>query len=34
MIIGTVVGAWMSEHFSGREMYARYVLLGLSVSDS
>src|ERR1700678_669081 len=31
IIIGTVAGAWMGEHFSGREMYAGYALLGLSV---
>ena len=31
IIIGTVAGAWMGERFSGREMYAGYVLLGLSV---
>ena len=31
IIIGTVAGAWMGEHFSGREAYAGYVLLGLSV---
>jgi acyl-[acyl-carrier-protein]-phospholipid O-acyltransferase/long-chain-fatty-acid--[acyl-carrier-protein] ligase len=31
IIIGTVAGAWMGEHFSGRELYAGYVLLGLSV---
>jgi acyl-[acyl-carrier-protein]-phospholipid O-acyltransferase / long-chain-fatty-acid--[acyl-carrier-protein] ligase len=31
IIIGTVAGAWMGEHFSGHEAYAGYVLLGLSV---
>lgn len=31
IIIGTVAGAWMGEHFSGREVYAGYVLLALSV---
>ena len=31
IIIGTVAGAWMGEHFSGRQVYAGYVLLGLSV---
>lgn len=31
IIIGTVVGAWMGEHFSGHDAYAGYVLLGLSV---
>jgi len=31
IIIGTVAGAWMGESFSGHEMYAGYVLLGLSV---
>ena len=31
IIIGTVAGAWMGEHFSGHEVYAGYVLLGLSV---
>ncbi|HWE83581.1 MAG TPA: acyl-[ACP]--phospholipid O-acyltransferase [Terracidiphilus sp.] len=30
IIIGTVTGAWMGEHFSGHEVYAGYVLLGLS----
>src|ERR1700744_2052307 len=32
IIIGTVAGAWMGEHFSGQEAYAGYVLLGLSVA--
>src|SRR5580658_1163651 len=32
IIIGTVAGAWMGEHFSGHEAYAGYVLLGLSVT--
>jgi acyl-[acyl-carrier-protein]-phospholipid O-acyltransferase/long-chain-fatty-acid--[acyl-carrier-protein] ligase len=31
IIIGTVAGAWMGEHFSGHEVYAGYALLGLSV---
>jgi acyl-[acyl-carrier-protein]-phospholipid O-acyltransferase/long-chain-fatty-acid--[acyl-carrier-protein] ligase len=31
IIIGTVAGAWMGEHFSGHEVHAGYVLLGLSV---
>ena len=31
IIIGTVAGAWMGEHFGGHEVYAGYVLLGLSV---
>ena len=31
IIIGTVAGAWMGEHFSGHQVYAGYVLLGLSV---
>jgi len=31
IIIGTVAGAWMGEHFSSQEVYAGYVLLGLSV---
>lgn len=31
IITGTVAGAWMGEHFSGHEVYAGYVLLGLSV---
>ncbi len=31
IILGTVVGAWMGEHFSQNEAYAGYVLLGLSV---
>jgi acyl-[acyl-carrier-protein]-phospholipid O-acyltransferase/long-chain-fatty-acid--[acyl-carrier-protein] ligase len=31
IIIGTVAGAWMGEHFSGHEVYAGYVLLSLSV---
>ncbi len=30
IIIGTVAGAWMGEHFGGHEVYAGYVLLGLS----
>lgn len=30
IIIGTVGGAWMGENFSGHEVYAGYVLLGLS----
>lgn len=30
IIFGTVAGAWMGEHFSGHEVYAGYVLLGLS----
>ncbi|HZC42681.1 MAG TPA: acyl-[ACP]--phospholipid O-acyltransferase, partial [Acidobacteriaceae bacterium] len=30
IIIGTVAGAWMGEHFAGREVFAGYVLLGLS----
>lgn len=30
IIIGTIAGAWMGEHFAGREVYAGYVLLGLS----
>ena len=30
IITGTVAGAWMGEHFSGREAYAGYALLGLS----
>ncbi len=32
IILGTVGGAWMGEHFSGREVYAGYVLLGLAVA--
>jgi acyl-[acyl-carrier-protein]-phospholipid O-acyltransferase / long-chain-fatty-acid--[acyl-carrier-protein] ligase len=32
IIIGTVAGAWMGEHFNGHEVYAGYVLLGLSVT--
>jgi acyl-[acyl-carrier-protein]-phospholipid O-acyltransferase/long-chain-fatty-acid--[acyl-carrier-protein] ligase len=31
IIIGTVTGAWMGEHFSGHQVYSGYVLLGLSV---
>jgi acyl-[acyl-carrier-protein]-phospholipid O-acyltransferase / long-chain-fatty-acid--[acyl-carrier-protein] ligase len=31
IIVGTVAGAWMGEHFNGHEIYAGYVLLGLSV---
>ena len=31
IIVGTVAGAWMGEHFAGREVYAGYVLLGLSI---
>jgi acyl-[acyl-carrier-protein]-phospholipid O-acyltransferase/long-chain-fatty-acid--[acyl-carrier-protein] ligase len=31
IILGTVAGAWMGEHFSGHEAYAGYVLLSLSV---
>jgi acyl-[acyl-carrier-protein]-phospholipid O-acyltransferase/long-chain-fatty-acid--[acyl-carrier-protein] ligase len=31
IIMGTVAGAWMGEHFSGHQVYAGYVLLGLSV---
>ena len=31
IIFGTVAGAWMGEHFSGHEVYAGYVLLGLSM---
>ena len=31
IIVGTVAGAWMGEHFASHEMYAGYVLLGLSV---
>src|ERR1700733_8810729 len=31
IIVGTVAGAWMGEHFSGHEVYAGYVLLSLSV---
>jgi acyl-[acyl-carrier-protein]-phospholipid O-acyltransferase / long-chain-fatty-acid--[acyl-carrier-protein] ligase len=34
IIIGTVAGAWMGEHFSAREVYAGYVLLCLSVIGS
>ncbi len=30
IIFGTVAGAWMGEHFVTREVYAGYVLLGLS----
>ena len=32
IILGTVGGAWMGEHFSGREVYAGYVLLGLAAA--
>lgn len=31
IIIGTVTGATMAEHFHGREVYAGYVLLGLAL---
>ena len=31
IILGTVAGAWMGEHFSAHEVYAGYVLIGLSV---
>src|SRR5579871_6973923 len=31
IILGTVAGAWMVEHFSAHEVYAGYVLLGLSI---
>src|SRR6516225_7025553 len=31
IILGTVAGAWMGEHFSAHEVYAGYVLLGLTV---
>src|SRR5579863_3816709 len=31
IILGTVGGAWMGEHFSAHEAYAGYVLIGLSV---
>jgi len=31
IILGTVGGAWMGEHFSGQEVYAGYVLLALAV---
>src|SRR5580698_8277468 len=31
IILGTVAGGYMGEHFSGHEVYAAYVLLGLSV---
>src|SRR5437763_1302165 len=31
IILGTVGGAWIGEHFNGHEDYAGYVLLGLSV---
>jgi acyl-[acyl-carrier-protein]-phospholipid O-acyltransferase / long-chain-fatty-acid--[acyl-carrier-protein] ligase len=31
IIIGTVAGAWMGEHFHAHEIYAGYVLLSLSV---
>jgi acyl-[acyl-carrier-protein]-phospholipid O-acyltransferase/long-chain-fatty-acid--[acyl-carrier-protein] ligase len=30
IIIGTVAGAWMGQHFAGHEVNAGYVLLGLS----
>ncbi len=30
IILGTVAGAWMGEHFAGHEVNAGYVLLGLS----
>ncbi|MGB0082062.1 MAG: MFS transporter [Terracidiphilus sp.] len=30
IILGTVVGAWMGEHFAGHEVNAGYALLGLS----
>ncbi len=32
IILGTVGGAWMGEHFAGHEVYAGYVLLGLAVA--
>jgi acyl-[acyl-carrier-protein]-phospholipid O-acyltransferase / long-chain-fatty-acid--[acyl-carrier-protein] ligase len=31
ILLGTVGGAWMGERFSGQEVYAGYVLLGLSI---
>jgi acyl-[acyl-carrier-protein]-phospholipid O-acyltransferase / long-chain-fatty-acid--[acyl-carrier-protein] ligase len=31
IIVGTVAGAWMGEHFASHEAHAGYVLLGLSV---
>ena len=31
IILGTVAGAWMGEHFVTHEVYAGYVLIGLSV---
>src|SRR5579862_7537312 len=31
IILGTVTGAAMAEHFAGREVYAGYALLGLSL---
>ena len=31
IIFGTVAGAWMGEHFAAHQIYAGYVLLGLSV---
>ena len=31
IILGTVAGAWMGEHFGTHEVYAGYVLMGLSV---
>ena len=31
IIMGTVAGAWMGEHFSGHEVYAGYILLALSM---
>jgi acyl-[acyl-carrier-protein]-phospholipid O-acyltransferase/long-chain-fatty-acid--[acyl-carrier-protein] ligase len=30
IIMGTIGGAWMGEHFNGREIYAGYVLLSLA----
>ena len=30
IIFGTVAGAWMGEHFSSHQVYAGYVLMGLS----
>jgi acyl-[acyl-carrier-protein]-phospholipid O-acyltransferase / long-chain-fatty-acid--[acyl-carrier-protein] ligase len=32
IIMGTVAGAWMGEHFTGHEAYAGYVLLSLSAA--
>ena len=32
IILGTIGGAWMGEHFSGHEVYAGYVLLGLAAA--